>query len=459
LRYVSTRGQAPALDFAGVVLEGLAPDGGLYLPETWPSLPDLATLRGLSYAEVAARVLTPFVGDCVDPASLRAMCDEAYGTFADTRVVPVSRHGDLWLMELFWGPTLAFKDIALQLLGRLFDHVLRGRDQRVTVIGATSGDTGSAAIEGCRGRAALDVFILHPLGRTSEIQRKQMTTVLDANVHNIALQGTFDDAQALVKQLFRDPGARDLHLVAVNSISWARVAAQIVYYVTTAVALDADQIDFVVPTGNFGDIFAGWCARRMGLPIRRLVIATNPNDILARTLATGVYRTNGVVPSLSPSMDIQVSSNFERALFEACGRDASRVVGWMEDLRTTGEFTLDETTLTALRAVFDAAAVSDADTTAEIGRVWQQHGVLLDPHTAVGVAAARRTDLGDGVPRVVLATAHAAKFPDAVRAATGQTPPLPPHLADLLDRPERYDVLPNDAAAVEAYVRAHVGPR
>ncbi len=459
MRYVSTRGQAPALDFAGVVLEGLAPDGGLYLPETWPSLPDLATLRGLSYAEVAARVLTPFVGDCVDPASLRAMCDEAYGTFADTRVVPVSRHGDLWLMELFWGPTLAFKDIALQLLGRLFDHVLRGRDQRVTVIGATSGDTGSAAIEGCRGRAALDVFILHPLGRTSEIQRKQMTTVLDANVHNIALQGTFDDAQALVKQLFRDPGARDLHLVAVNSISWARVAAQIVYYVTTAVALDADQIDFVVPTGNFGDIFAGWCARRMGLPIRRLVIATNPNDILARTLATGVYRTNGVVPSLSPSMDIQVSSNFERALFEACGRDASRVVGWMEDLRTTGEFTLDETTLTALRAVFDAAAVSDADTTAEIGRVWQQHGVLLDPHTAVGVAAARRTDLGDGVPRVVLATAHAAKFPDAVRAATGQTPPLPPHLADLLDRPERYDVLPNDAAAVEAYVRAHVGPR
>jgi threonine synthase len=456
VRYLSTRGLPAALDFEGVVLEGLAPDGGLYLPERWPALPPLDALRGLPYAEVAARVLTPFVGDAVAPEALLAMCRASYAGFAHPEVVPLRQLGDdLWLAELFHGPTLAFKDLALQLLGRLFDHALRRRGERVTVIGATSGDTGSAAIEGCRGRDMLEVFILHPLGRTSEIQRRQMTTVLDDNVHNVAVEGTFDDAQAIVKGLFNDPAARrDLRLVAVNSISWARVAAQIVYYVTSALAVGAPEVDFVVPTGNFGDVLAGWCAARMGLGVGRLVVATNTNDILARTLTTGVYSVTGVVPTLSPSMDIQVSSNFERVLFEETGRDVARVAGWMDELRRTGRFQLDATTLARLRARFDAAAVSDAETLATIRAAWERHGLLLDPHTAVGLAAAARTRRG--APQVVLATAHAAKFPDAVRAATGQTPPLPPHLADLMTRPERYDVLSAELGAVEAYVRGRV---
>lgn len=452
MRYESTRGAAPAVDFAGTVLEGLAPDGGLYLPTSWPQVfsPDLA---GLPYAGVAERVLTPLVGDSLGDR-LPDLCGAAWSGFAHPDVTPLRDLGDdTFLLELFHGPTLAFKDVALQLLGRLFDHLLTARGERRTVLGATSGDTGSAAIEGCRGLSALDVFILHPHGRTSDVQRRQMTTVLDANVHNGAVRGTFDDAQDAVKALFHDPEARDsLRLTAVNSISWARVAAQIVYYVVAAARLGT--LDVVVPTGNFGDIFAGWCARQMGAPIRRLHIASNANDILPRVVHTGEYRITGVHPTLSPSMDIQVSSNFERLLWELTGRDTDRLRGWMTALRTDGGFRLDPATHAALRAQFDATATDDPTTLATITDVWQRHGLLVDPHTATGLAAARRHPRERGVPVVVLATADAAKFPDAVQRATGQRPPLPNHLADLFDRPERYDVIDADPASVRAWIHA-----
>ena len=459
MRYVSTRGEAPILDFAGVVLAGLAEDGGLYVPESFPSLSadQLRAFAGQPYAEVAWQVMAPFVAPSISAEELAVMCRETYARFEHADVAPlVELEPGLHVLELFHGPTLAFKDVALQLLGRLFDHLLAGRGERATILGATSGDTGSAAIEGCRGRDLVEIYILHPHERTSEVQRRQMTTVHDANVHNIALQGTFDDCQAIVKQLFRDPAARaDLRLTAVNSINWARVLAQVVYYVTSAVALGAPdrKVSFVVPTGNFGDILAGWYAKQMGVPIDRLVVATNGNDILARTLHSGRHDKEGVAPSLSPSMDIQVSSNFERLLFEAHGRDASVVRGLMASL-ADGGFALEPGPLAAIRADFDAGSADDARTIDVIGETRRRWDYLVDPHTAVGISVALEQPRRDDVPLVVLATAHPAKFPDAVEKATGERPPLPPHLADLYDRKEAYDVLPAEASRIDALIRA-----
>ncbi len=462
MRYISTRGQRPALHFEDAVMMGLAPDGGLYVPESWPQWsPDaLRSLRGCSFQEVAVRVLAPFVTPSLSEAELRTLVDRAYASFDHPDIAPVSQLGDVWLLELFHGPTLAFKDVALQLLGQLFDHFLARRGSHATVLGATSGDTGSAAIAGCRGRSNLDIVILHPHGRTSAVQRRQMTTVADANVHNFALEGTFDDCQAIVKQLFNEPETRARHnLCAVNSINTARVLAQMVYYFTVAVRLGAPetQVQFCVPTGNFGDVLAGHWARKMGVPMAPLVIATNSNDILARTLETGAYRVaasggaagaDAVRPTLSPSMDILVSSNFERLLFELYDNDPAALRARMAAL-AAGGFELGAAPLARLRAGFVAGRTDDAQTLACIGRTYREHGVLVDPHTAVALDVAAR--LGPQPhPVVVLATAHPAKFPDAVAEATGVTPPLPGFLADLFDRPERFEVLPAEADAVRA---------
>jgi threonine synthase len=453
------------VDFAGALLAGLAADGGLYLPERWPTLDAeaLRALRGRSYVDVAVAVLAPFVAPAIPAERLRALCAEAWASFDDPAVTPLRPLGaDRWLLELFHGPTLAFKDLALQLVGRLFDEVLAARDERLLVVGATSGDTGSAAIDGCRGRDRQDIVILFPAGRTSEVQRRQMTTVPDPNVLVLAVHGTFDDCQELVKGLFRDAALRaELHLAAVNSINTARVLAQVVYYVTAAVALGAPDrpVDFVVPTGNFGDVLAGWCARRMGVPIRRLVVATNANDLLARTLASGRYQPATSRRTLSPSMDIQVASNFERILFEACGRDAARVRAWMHDLAVHGGFDLGDDVTAFLREAFDAGSADDDATLATMRRVHEDHGLLVDPHTAVGVAVGERAARAPGVPQVVLATAHPAKFPDAVAAATGVRPSLPPRLADLHERPERMVPVAVDRGAVVALLRAHVARR
>ncbi len=458
MNYISTRGTAPALAFDDTLLAGLARDGGLYVPERWPQLSpgDIAALAGLPYAELAVRVMAPYVGDAIPAAAFARIVEQAYEGFSHPKVAPLTRLGDNeWLLELFHGPTLAFKDFALQLIGRLFDHVLEARGERATVVGATSGDTGPAAIEGCRDRANLDIFVLHPKGRISEVQRRQMTTVLVDNVHNVAIEGTFDDCQALVKAMFADARFRDeMALAAFNSINWARVMAQTVYYFFAAVELGAPrrEVAFSVPTGNFGDVFAGYVARQMGLPVRRLVIATNRNDILARVCATGRYQVAEVVPTLSPSMDIQVASNFERLLFELYDRDGAAVAR----LAAEGEFTLEPARLDAIRAVFAAHRLDDDGTEAEIARVHRESGVLVDPHTAIGVAAGRACRDDEDVPMVALGTAHPAKFPEAVERATGVRPALPARLADLSERPERYDVLPNDLAAVQALVRDKV---
>ena len=460
MRYVSTRGAAPVLGFEDVLLAGLARDGGLYVPETWPQFTagDWRKLKGLSYAEIAVAVMAPFVGDAISRADFARIAKDAYAGFAHRAVTPLRQSGaDEWVLELFHGPTLAFKDCALQLLGRLFDHVLAKRKARVTIVGATSGDTGSAAIEACRGRDATDIFILFPHGRVSEIQRRQMTTAGEANVHAIAVQGTFDDCQAMVKAMFDDAAFRDRHqLSAVNSINWARVMAQIVYYVHAALALGAPDraVSFAVPTGNFGDIFAGYAAKQMGLPIASLCIATNTNDILARFMATGAYDMGPVVATVSPSMDIQVSSNFERLLFDLLGRDGAATGGLMGSLKQSGAFRVSVPQLKAARALFSAARVSEDETLATMAREWRETGVLVDPHSAVGLAAGRHVRGTAAEPWVHLATAHPAKFPDAVERATGQRPPLPPHMADLPKRPERYDVLANDLAAVQAYISA-----
>ena len=465
MRYVSTRGAAPALGFADVLLAGLARDGGLYVPEAWPELPaeDIRALAGLPYSEAAIRVLTPFAGGEIADADLARMTREAYAGFRHAAVAPLVQIGPRhFVLELFHGPTLAFKDMAMQWLARLMDHVLKRRGERVVIVGATSGDTGGAAIEAFRGVEAADVFILFPHGRVSEVQRRQMTTVAAPNVHALAVEGTFDDCQGIVKGLFNDHAFRDRWgLSGVNSINWARLAAQVVYYLTAGVALGAPMrpIAFSVPTGNFGDVFAGYAAARLGPPVSRLIVATNVNDILARCLATGRYELRGVVPTQSPSMDIQVSSNFERLLFEALGRDGSAVAGLMRDLARTRAFTLDQATLESMRAGFSARRADEAETAATMRRVFAGTGYLLDPHTAVGVTAAEQEALDPTVPVVTLATAHPAKFPDAVEAATGVRPALPPHLADLLEREERYAVLPNDAAAVAAFVEAHSGRR
>ena len=460
LKFISTRGNAPVLDLAEVTLAGLARDGGLYVPEAWPTFTreEMAGMAGLSYADLAVAVMTPFVGGAIPAPAFREMVAAAYATF-DHRAVTPLRQGDAdeWVMELFHGPTLAFKDCALQLLGRVFDHLLRRDGSRVTIVGATSGDTGSAAIEACRDRDAIDIFILYPHGRVSEIQRRQMNTVASANVHCVAIEGNFDDCQALVKGMFDDGAFRDRHrLSAVNSINWTRIMAQVVYYFHAALALGAPhrEVAFSVPTGNFGDIFAGYVAAKMGLPIARLTIATNRNDILARFMATGVYEVHGVTPTMSPSMDIQVSSNFERLLFDLMGRDGGAVSGLMADLKDSGRFSVSENVLAQARDLFAAGAASEEETLRTIAEEWQATGVLVDPHSAVGIHAGRKEKIA-GVPLVHLATAHPAKFPDAVEKATGKRPALPPRLADLTQRPERFDVLPNDLAAVEAYVAQH----
>ena len=459
MQFVSTRGEAPVLGFSDAVLSGLASDGGLYLPESWPQISpaEIAGFAGKPYADVAFAIISRFVGGEISDAALKAIIDAAYATFRHPSVTPILEIAPgHFVLELFHGPTLAFKDVAMQFLARVMDHILAERGTRATIVGATSGDTGSAAIEAFRGRDTTDIFIFHPEGRTSEVQRRQMTTVADANVHNVAVKGTFDDCQSIVKGLFRNEAFRtDMRLSGVNSINWGRIVAQIVYYFTSAVSLGAPYrpVSFVVPTGNFGDIFAGYAAKRMGLPIANLVIATNSNDILARTLETGAYETGAVMPTISPSMDIQVSSNFERLLFEALGRDAPALKRLMNGLQQSGSFTVPAYALATIRESFAAGRTGEAETAATIATVLRESAYLLDPHTAVGVAVSRELMLGDA-PVVTLATAHPAKFPAAVKAATSVEPPLPLWLADLYDRPERYDVLANDQAAVEAYIRA-----
>lgn len=461
VRYVSTRGEAPVLGFEDVLLAGLARDGGLYVPESWPqfSSEDIRAMRGLPYSEIAVRVMLPFLGGAISESDFRAIVEDAYGSFKNEAVVPLVQLDErAWVLELFHGPTLAFKDVALQLLGRLFDHVLAKRGQRVTIVGATSGDTGSAAIEACRDRQNVDIFIMHPKGRTSEVQRRQMTGVLSSNVHNIALEGTFDDCQDLVKAMFNDTEFRDsMGLSAVNSINWARIMAQIVYYFASAVALGAPdrKLAFTVPTGNFGNVYAAYAARSMGLPIEKLFVGSNSNDILARFFASGAMTAAPVVPTTSPSMDIQISSNFERVLFDLLGRDGKAVSTALNRFRTDGRFDVTEAQLAEALKLFAGHRVDEAGTTATIKRVWEENTYLLDPHTAVGIAttAALAETLDRDVSVVTLATAHPAKFPDAVEAATGHRPGLPPFLADLYEREERLTDLPNDLATVQSFVR------
>ncbi len=459
MRYISTRGRAASRDFAGVLLAGLAEDGGLYMPQAWPhfSAADLRALRGLPYAELAARVLAPFAAGAIDFATLQRLCGEAYAGFGHTAVAPIVQlQSGLFAQELFHGPTLAFKDIAMQLLGRLFDHVLAEGGRQLTIVGATSGDTGSAAIEACRDRANINIVILHPRGRTSDVQRRQMTTVASRNVANIAVEGSFDDCQDLVKAMFADePFRREMHLGAVNSINWARVAAQIPYYVASALALGAPDcaVSFAVPTGNFGNVLAAWAARRIGLPVSRLIVASNRNDILTRFLASNDMSVRGVEPSLSPSMDIQISSNFERLLFELLDRDASVTEHTMAAFRQTGRMPVADAAWQRASHLLHGFRLDDAGTEAEIRRLHGATGYLADPHTAIGIAAARALPCAH-VPTVAMATAHPAKFPEAVERATGLHPPLPARLADLYEREERYHTAPNELAAVEALVRA-----
>lgn len=460
LRYVSTRGKAPVLGFEDVMLTGLARDGGLYVPEQWPRLAvaEIEALSGLGYAEAAARIMEPFVGSDIPREEFRKIAEEAYATFSHEAVTPlVELAPNQWLLELFHGPTIAFKDVAMQLLARLMDRALQRRGARATIVGATSGDTGGAAIEAFAGRDAIDIFILHPHGRVSDVQRRQMTCCHAANVHNIAIKGTFDDCQALVKLLFNDHERRDrLSLAGVNSINWARIMAQCVYYFVAGVALDAPhrKLSFSVPTGNFGDIFAGYVASQMGLPVQRLVIATNVNDILVRALRSGKYEPKGVVATSSPSMDIQVSSNFERLMFEATGRDAGRVCEHMDALATQRGFSLSDSERNAMGGLFAAESVTEDEVAATMADVADKTGYICDPHTAVGIAAARR-QAERGVPMVTLATAHPAKFPDAVKAATGVTPALPVQVAEKLDGEERYSVLANDYARLAGYIEAN----
>jgi len=459
VQYVSTRGEAPPLGFAEATLAGLARDGGLYVPESWPQLPaeTIAGFAGRSYAEVAVEVIRPFTAGSVGEADLARMAREAYGNFRHPAVAPISQLGvNTFMLELFHGPTLAFKDLAMQLLARLMDHALAARGERRTIVVATSGDTGGAAVEAFAGRSHVDLVALFPQGRISEVQRRMMTTSGAANVSAVAIEGTFDDCQALVKAMFNHHAFRDeVRLSGVNSINWARIVAQAVYYFTAAVAIGAParKIAFTVPTGNFGDIYAGYVAKRMGLPVDRLVIATNVNDILARTLATGAYEPRDVVPTTSPSMDIQVSSNFERLLFEASERDAGAVRGAMASLAQSRRFTLSARALAEIRSLFSADRADEDEVAATIRTVRRETGNFVDPHTAVGIAVAEKETRDPAVPMVVLSTAHAAKFPDAVEAACGARPPLPEWLAGLAKRPEQLTSLPADQTAVERFVR------
>ncbi|MCW2314922.1 threonine synthase [Rhodoblastus acidophilus] len=461
MTYISTRGQAPKKTFTEALLAGLAPDGGLYVPEKMPTLAAeaLRAFAGKPYAEVAQAVISPFLDEGLAPAEFRAMLDGAYAGFRHKAVTPLAQIDDnLFVLELFHGPTLAFKDVAMQLLGRLMNKALKAQGRRATIVGATSGDTGAAAIEAFRGLDQVDVFILYPHGRVSDVQRRQMTTVADANIHAIALEGTFDDAQAMLKTFFRNaPLREELGLSGVNSINFARVVAQMVYYFTAATVLGGPdrKVSFTVPTGNFGDILAGYMAKQMGLPIEKLIVATNSNDILARALDTGRYEVRGVHATSSPSMDIQVSSNFERLLFDAVGRDAAVIRGLMASLEQSGAFDIPAPALAAIRESFVAGAASEADTAAEIARTYKECEYILDPHTAVAVNVARKHLARDPkTPMVALGTAHPAKFPDAVKAAIGVSAPLPAHLADLFARKEKFDVLPNDPAAIAGFIKA-----
>ncbi|MFZ3582719.1 threonine synthase [Loktanella sp. DJP18] len=459
MRYISTRGQAPVLSFEDTMLTGLARDGGLYVPESIPMLSaeQIAAMAGQSYEDVAFTVMRPFIGDTFTDEQFRDLIARAYAGFGHAARAPlVQMAPNHFLLELFHGPTLAFKDFAMQLIGQMFQAALARSGNRVTIVGATSGDTGSAAIEAFRGLDAVDVFILYPHGRVSEVQRRQMTTPTEANVHAIAVDGDFDDCQALVKDMFNDFAFReDVRLAGVNSINWGRVLAQVVYYFTAAVSLGAPHrtVSFTAPTGNFGDIFAGYIAKQMGLPIDQLIVATNTNDILHRTLDTGAYTKGSVTPTISPSMDIQVSSNFERALFYAYGQDGAAVASQMDDLRTGG-FTISQGAIDALRDTYASGRVSEQETSDTIARYRQEHGELLCPHTAVGACVGEK-HLG-AVPMVTLATAHPAKFPAAVERATGIHPPLPPRMADLYDRPERITRAACDLAAIQTIIRDRI---
>ena len=460
MKYVSTRGACPAIDFESALLAGLAPDGGLYMPETWPQLSvgDARRIGRLPYAEAAAEILSLFAGASFTKEELSAMAADAYGTFTDKRVAPLVKLGpEDWMLELFHGPTLAFKDFAMQILGRLFDAALQRNDRRLTIIAATSGDTGSAAIEALKSCSRVNVVVLHPEGRVSAVQQRMMTSVTAPNVMNIAVKGSFDDCQAIVKTLFADDAfVRDVRLSGVNSINWARLAAQTVYYFTAWAQLaEGDEaVNFVVPTGNFGDVFAGYAAKRMGLPIARLGVAANANDILHRAIAEGDYTPASVKPTASPSMDIQVASNFERLLFEAKNRDAAVLRKTMEAFAANKGMKIDSQTLEAIRKDFISDAVSMEETLSEIARHYKETGALIDPHTAVGRAAAiRLRETGALSGKIVtLSTAHPAKFPEAVEEATGETPALPDFYADLFDRPEKMERAPADPEAVKSLV-------
>ncbi|GAJ94714.1 threonine synthase [Rhizobium rhizogenes NBRC 13257] len=458
--YISTRGEAPALGFCDALLAGLARDGGLYVPRQWPSLTkkEIRAFRGKSYQEVAFAVLSPFTNGEIPDDVFRGMIDEAYATFRHPAVAPLVQTGpNSFVMELFHGTTLAFKDVAMQLLARLMDYALEKRGQRATIVGATSGDTGGAAIDAFAGRDRTDIFILFPNGKVSPVQQRQMTTSTAANVHALAINGNFDDCQNLVKAMFNDKAFRDgVRLSGVNSINWARIMAQVVYYFTTAVALGGPdrKISFTVPTGNFGDIFAGYVAKRMGLPIDRLVIATNENDILARTLKTGRYEMRAVKSTTAPSMDIQISSNFERLLFEAHGRDASKVRAAMESLKQSNGFAIGEDALKFIKKDFRAGRASEKQVAATIRKTLDDTGYLIDPHTAIGVFVAEKNEKPTS-PMVTLATAHPAKFPAAVKSACGIDPALPTWLAGLMNREERFDVLDPELKAVETFIGNH----
>lgn len=457
-RYISTRGEAPELGFCDVMLTGLARDGGLYVPVTWPQLPveTIAGFFGRPYWEVAVEIIRPFVGGEISDAELGRMANEAYATFRHPAVVPLRQMSPhQFVLELFHGPTLAFKDVAMQLISRLMDHVLAKRGQRTTIVVATSGDTGGAAIEAFAGLENVDLVVLFPHKRISEVQQRMMTTTGAANVHALAIEGNFDDCQALVKGMFNNHRFRDAtSLSGVNSINWARIVAQVVYYFTSAVAAGAPAraVDFIVPTGNFGDIFAGYVAKRMGLPVRTLRIAANVNDILARTLKTGIYEVREVHATASPSMDIQISSNFERLLFEAGKRDAASVRRLMDSLKQSGRFVLPDATLAAIREEFDAGRADETETAAAIRAAWREAGELVDPHTAVALAVADRDTTDTTVPNIVLSTAHPAKFPDAVEAACGQRPQLPAWLDGLMTKSEHMKVMKNDQSEVERFV-------
>jgi len=465
MRYQSTRGTAPELDFREVTLAGLASDGGLYIPVEWPrfTTDQIADMAGLSYVETAVRVMAPFVVGSLTEEELRDLCTRAYGRFSHDAVTPLvqldHRH---FLLELFHGPTLAFKDVALQLLGLLFEKFLTGTNRHLTIVGATSGDTGSAAIDAVAGREGIDIFMLHPKGRVSDVQRRQMTTVLAPNVHNIAIEGSFDDGQRLVKAMFNDPGfSGRFHVTAVNSINWARLMAQVVYYFYAAVRLGAPQreVAFSVPTGNFGDVFAGYVAAKMGLPVAKLIVATNVNDILHRALSSGDYSAGTVTPTAAPSMDIQVSSNFERLLFDLAGRDGPALAAQMAGFESSKAMRLTNAQQQGAASLFASDRIEADDMSRAMAWAHARADEILDPHTAIGLAAAQRVGLPPHVPIVTLATAHPAKFDDAVERATGIRPTLPPRVGDLFDREERYDVLPATFEAITGYVAARATPK